>query len=162
MLPPTVAMVSLMKGSSGLEVSKSAAELIKRELDAMDEEKRVAEAMRIDIDLSKLAGIRAAADVTRDKLIVDEEPDIPAPEPVPEPETAADSPLTDSERSFLRALIEGGDWSAAAREAGSMPSLLADSINDKLFDSFADTVIDCSADVPEVIEDYADELKKYV
>ena len=144
------------------EVSKSAAELIKRELDAMDEEKRVAEAMRIDIDLSKLAGIRAAADVTRDKLIVDEEPDIPAPEPVPEPETAADSPLTDSERSFLRALIEGGDWSAAAREAGSMPSLLADSINDKLFDSFADTVIDCSADVPEVIEDYADELENYV
>ena len=144
------------------EVSKSAADLIMRELDAIDEEKRREKAMRIDIDLSKLEGIRAAADVTRDKLIVEEEPDIPEPEPVPEPETAADSPLTDSERSFLRALLEGGDWSAAAREAGSMPSLLADSINDKLFDSFADTVIDCSADVPEVIEDYADELKNYI
>ena len=146
------------------EVSKTAAELIKKELAAMDEEERIAKAMRIEIDLSKIAGIRAAADITRDKLIVDEEAEEHAPEPVTEPETVptADSPLNGAETAFLRALLTGGDASAAARSAGTMPSLLADSINETLFDVFADTVIDCSADVPEVIEDYADELKNYV
>ena len=130
----------------------------------MDEEARVAKAMRIEIDLSKLADIRAAADVTRDKLIVDEETEEPAPEPVSEPEAAqvADSPLNEAETAFLRALLTGGEASAAAKSAGTMPSLLADSINEKLFDVFADTVIDCSADVPEIIEDYVDELKNYV
>ena len=146
------------------EVSKTATDLIKRELDSMDEEKRREKAMRIEIDLSKLAGIRAAADVTRDKLIVEEETEISAPETIsePEPESLSGSPLNGAERCFLRALLEGGDWSAAAKEFGSMPSLLADSINDKLFDAFADTVIDCSSDIPEVIEDYADELGNYV
>lgn len=148
------------------EVSKTATDLIKRELDAMDEEKRIEKAMRIEIDLSKLAGIRAAADVTRDKLIVGEETDIPAPaiESVhePEPESAPETPLNAAERSFLRALLDGGDHTAAARESGSMPSLLADSINEKLFDIFADTVIDCSSDVTEIIEDYADELQNYI
>ncbi|MDO4863861.1 MAG: TerB N-terminal domain-containing protein [Ruminococcus sp.] len=146
------------------EVSKSTAELIKKVLDAMDEEARVAKAMRIEIDLSKIADIRAASEVTRDKLIVDEEPETSAPELVPDPEPVptADSPLSEGETAFLRTLLSGGDWSAAARQAGTMPSLLADSINDKLFDVFGDTVIDCSADVPEVIGDYADELQNYV
>ena len=146
------------------EVSKTAAELIKKELGAMDEEARIAKAMRIEIDLSKIADIRAASEITRDKLIVDEEAEEFIPEPVPEPEAeqAADSPLNEAETAFLRALLTGGDASAAAKSAGTMPSLLADSINEKLFDIFADTVIDCSADVPEVIEDYAKELKNYV
>ncbi|MCQ2490723.1 MAG: TerB N-terminal domain-containing protein [Ruminococcus sp.] len=148
------------------EVSKSTAELIKKVLDEIDAEKRLSEAKRIEIDLSKLAGIRAAADVTRDRLIVDEEPDVPTPEPenfpVKADEAVSDTPLDDSERLFLRVLLEGGDWSSAAKGAGVMPSLLADSINDKLYDVFADTVIDCTADVPEVIADYAEELKNYI
>ena len=43
-----------------------------------------------------------------------------------------------------------------------MPSILADSINEKLFDFFGDTVIDMSTDVPELIEDYIDELQGFV
>ena len=41
-----------------------------------------------------------------------------------------------------------------------MVSILADSINEKLFDLFGDTVIDFSADSPELIEDYTDELRE--
>ena len=40
-----------------------------------------------------------------------------------------------------------------------MPSLLADSVNEKLFDIFGDTVLELSGGVPEVIEDYTEELK---
>jgi len=174
------------------EVSKTITDLIKKELDALEAEKNRKKAMNIEIDLSKIAGIRAAADVTRDKLIVDEEPEScaapdtaadrgneavpqdsadspgktlsPAPEPVtePAPDNASASPLTANEKLFLQALLSGGDWASAAREVGEMPSLLADSINEKLFGFFGDTVIDCSADVPVIIEDYADELQEYV
>ena len=37
--------------------------------------------------------------------------------------------------------------------------MTADSVNEKLFDIFGDTVIEFSGDDPAVIEDYADELK---
>ena len=40
-----------------------------------------------------------------------------------------------------------------------MISILADSINEKLFDNFGDTVIDFFDDEPIVIEDYTEELK---
>lgn len=150
------------------EISKTTLSLISRELDAIDEEDRRAKAMKIEIDLSKLEGIRAAADITRDKLIVEDEvtepaelPPVTKPEPVHQ-EEQTDSPLSEGEKRFLSALLSGGDWSAAAREAGEMPSLLADSINDKLFDLFGDTVIDYSADSPEIIDDYADELRRLV
>jgi hypothetical protein len=36
---------------------------------------------------------------------------------------------------------------------------MADSINEKLYDIFADTVIEFDGDIPAVIEDYEEELK---
>ena len=119
--------------------------------------------------MSKLGSIRRSADSTMEKLLIDNEDDTvqeaadtaPA-EPEIQPESNASGLLNEAETAFLRALLCGGDWKAAAREHGTLPSLLADSVNDKLFDSFGDTVIDCSADVPELIEDYSDELKTII
>ena len=42
-----------------------------------------------------------------------------------------------------------------------MLSVLTDSINDMLFDTFSDTVL-ASDDPPELIEDYIDDLKAMV
>lgn len=39
-----------------------------------------------------------------------------------------------------------------------MASVLCDSINEKLYDDFGDTVL--SGDPPEVLEDYIDEVKE--
>ena len=39
---------------------------------------------------------------------------------------------------------------------------MADSINEKLFDRFGDTVLLFDGDVPEIIEDYLEELKSIV
>ena len=147
------------------EVSKSFSAIIKKELDRIDEEKMRHQAMNIEIDLSKLESIRSAADITRDKLIVEEEEEV-----VPEiesaelelPENNTDSPLSVGETLFLKALLNGGDWASAAKNSGEMPSILADSINEKLFDLIGDTVIDMSNDTPELIEDYIDELQGFV
>ena len=147
------------------EVSKSFSAIIKKELDLIDEEKMRHKAMNIEIDLSKLESIRSAADITRDKLIVEEEeevaPEIESAEPEL-PENNTDSPLSVGETLFLKALLNGGDWASAAKNSGEMPSILADSINEKLFDLIGDTVIDMSNDTPELIEDYIDELQGFV
>ncbi|MBQ8967842.1 MAG: TerB N-terminal domain-containing protein [Ruminococcus sp.] len=154
------------------DIIKPLIKIIEEKVNALQEEKKRAEAARIDIDLSKLGSIRRAADITREKLIVDEGPEemIPADIPETQPETAENSPsektvsanttpLTDGEYAFMQALLYGGDCSAAARNAGSMPSLLADSINEKLYDDFADTVIEFNGEQPLIIEDYEEELK---
>ena len=156
------------------ELSKYEASCIVRELEAIGREEQLKKAMRIDIDVSKLAGIRASADITRDKLIVEEEAEepqfvtAPAPEkPAPEEDILPEIPqenefLTAGEKAFLSALLEGGDWAETARKCGVMPSLLADSINEKLFDEFSDTVIDFSADAPEIIQDYAEDIINFL
>ena len=71
-----------------------------------------------------------------------------------------ESPLDSDEKLFIKALLYGRDTNAAAKSCGKMVSILADSINEKLFDLFGDTVIDFSADSPELIEDYTDELRE--
>lgn len=126
-------------------------------LDRLEADKKKKEAARVEIDLSLLAGIRKAAEQTRDSLIVEEElPDIPE---IPETaETVDDNVLTPSEIAFLKALLNRQGYEETARNAGTLPSLLADSINEKLFDSFGDTVIDFSGDRPEIIEDYTDDI----
>lgn len=143
------------------DVSKTAVKIIEEEILRLFEEKRRAEASRIEIDVSRLGDIRRSSDSIREKLLVDEEelPDTPIIASQPAAETPPDTPLDCNESSFMQALIYGGDISEAARKAGSMISILADSINDKLFDIFGDTVIDFSGELPVLIEDYTDELK---
>ncbi len=140
--------------------------LIIAAIDELIERKKREEAARIDIDTSKLVGIRQASDITRDKLIVDEEEaEIPEPELPAKPveETAEisgnNTPLDEAEYCFVHCLLYGGDINEAAGKAGTLPSLLADKVNEKLFDIFGDTVIDLSGGVPAVIEDYEEELK---
>ncbi|MBQ6182149.1 MAG: TerB N-terminal domain-containing protein [Ruminococcus sp.] len=146
------------------DVSKSILTIISKEVQRIYEVHRRAEAPKIEIDLSRLETIRKAADITRDKLIVDE--DIQDEQPAPtEPQTVPDLSVTENdildcgETAFMQALLTGSDWKQAAKDSGSMPSILADSINEKLFDLFGDTVIDFSDDCPVLIEDYTDELK---
>lgn len=147
---------------SNVTVSKQERSIIRSAIAEYNAAVKKKEAVKIEIDLSKLSGIRKAADITRDKLIVDEE--VPEEEETVTAEknaqeTAEDSPLSEAETDFLRALISGGDYNEAARKAMMMPSILADTINDKLFDTFSDTVLMFDGDEPVIIEDYLEELK---
>ena len=82
----------------------------------------------------------------------------------------ASSELLDPiETMFMRHLIvqaESGmdpnssSLDALLKQKGILPAVLVDTINEKLFDTFDDTVILCDKDTPELIEDYIDDLKE--
>ena len=119
--------------------------------------------VRIDIDLSQLAGIRSAAAETRESLLIDEEREdggeVPAvvteeaaePKPTSEPDTSFLSP---EQAAYLRALLDGKQ----AQATGASKDLLVDAINEALFDLIGDTVIEYGPDGPQLIEDYRDDV----
>ena len=154
--------------------------LIGEEIEAIQREKREAEARRVTIDFSRLSAIRVDASITREKLIVDEETEeteapteVPAKEPLeagrPTPEKAQNNEesfppdalgLDAAEHRLLKCLLYGENlvW---VREEGLILEVLCDSVNEKLFDRFDDTVL-TMGERPEVIEDYIDDLKEMV
>lgn len=136
-------------------------------------EKELAPPREITIDVSKLGQIRAAADVTCEKLITEEEAfdkteledinidDISAEQMNDDKSASDELPLDDNEYEFLKLIIYKDAKSVRdfAKSKMLMISVIADSINDKLFDMFDDTVLEFESDVPNVIEDYLEELK---
>jgi len=125
--------------------------MVEKEADAFLEEKRETERRRVRIDLGKLQGIRRASDLTRERLLVEEEVEAEAPPPIQN-----DTALEDEEYRFLQRFLYTG---AVEVPQGSMLSVLIDSINEKLYDEFCDTVILCDGDTPELVEDYIEDLK---
>lgn len=125
-------------------------------------EKKAAEEKKVTIDYSRLARIRSDAAVTRDRLMVEEEaeeeaPPAQTPAPAEEPE---DTPLTRDEYRLLQSLLYGRDY-GWVRSSGLMLSVLVDGINDKLYDTFSDSVL-LGDDPPELIEDYIADLKEMI
>ena len=138
----------------------------------------------VDIDFSKLAQIRAAASVTQEALLVDEEredapqaekpetsavsepPTSAEPEPITPPAPSGDDQqdarndafgLAAEERMLLEALLAGKQ----APDAKTSADLLVDAINEKLFDLVGDTVVEFGAGgALELIEDYADDVRE--
>lgn len=146
--------------------------IIHEEVQALLAEKKATEAKKITIDYSQLAKIRRDAAITQEKLSVEEElEEEPAEEPAPmeseeptsflpaEPEPIdTDCPLNPTEYRLMQCLLYGRDYGWVQAE-GHMLSVLVDSINEKLYDTFMDSVLD---DSPELIEDYIDDLKEMV
>lgn len=143
------------------KTTKILSSLIEKEIDRWLETKRKNTAPKIVIDTSKLQGIRIAASITRDKLIVEEDIE-ENPVEVKMTEPAAEekeSILTEIEERFLCCLLNEEAYEPLLKENGMMLSVLVDTINEKLFDQFSDTVIVFEDEVPELIEDYREELK---
>lgn len=140
---------------------------------------------KVEINLDDLAQIRADASITQESLLTDEErqaedSSLPAeaPErpqqPRHEEQQVSQSPaagsaagqqtvagLSAAETFFLHALLNNDPWKEYLKAHHQMPSILADQINDKLFDEIGDTVIEFNADdQPEIIADYRSDLEK--
>ena len=119
--------------------------------------------LRVEIDLSKLAGIRRGAAITREALLVDEEREEvpgtigdPSPRPNQSPAGTPDDTLALSaeERALLQGLLD------PSAPAPTDTDLLVDSINEKLFDLVGDTVIEFGeTGAPHLVEDYLDEVR---
>ena len=144
--------------------------IIREETQGYIAEKRATEAKKISIDYSMLTRIRQEAAVTQEKLTVDEDMDEqPVFEQIEEPPPEAlessqiqqpseDCPLTAPEYRLLRCLLYGESISWVQSE-GYLLSVLVDGINEKLYDTFMDSVLD---DSPALVEDYIDDLKEMV
>ena len=70
--------------------------------------------------------------------------------------------LSTIEYEFMKCLLYGKDYSDLVKSNGLMLSVLTDSINEKLYDMFCDTVLIFEGDKPELIEDYEAELKEII
>lgn len=161
-------------------------QLIEREVTDYLAWKRAHAPRRVEIDLSKLAGIRSAAAVTREALLVDEEredvaspseatspratpepPAVSAPETMPGPggpEPASAQPAPDAEGASSIGLDADELALLKALLAGQTPAgnadLLVDSINEKLFDLLGDTAVEFGPDgKPALVEDYVDDVR---
>ena len=67
--------------------------------------------------------------------------------------------LDENELLLIICLLRGEEYASRFKEKGIMVSVLADAINNTLFDRFGDTVIEFDGDTPTVVEDYKEELK---
>lgn len=104
------------------------------------------------VDLSRLDGIRADANMIQEKLNIPEEAEEEAQEI--KPVAPEHSLLSPSEYRLLHSLLYGGDLDWLKKE-GIILSVLVDSLNEKLYESFEDMVIE---DGPQIVEDYRNSL----
>lgn len=174
---------------------KYLAKIIDREIEAWLAWKETSAPRVIDIDLSKLLGIRSAAAETREALLIDEEreegaagspsassspalreaplaPPVRAELAEGEPaapssqhtqataaQASSDGLLTSEESAYVAALLDG---ETATMPAGMSEDLLADTINEKLFDLLGDTAIEFGATGPCIIDDYRDDIRELI
>ena len=133
--------------------------------------KREAAKPKITIDLSGLDRIREDALITRDSLLTEEERiELEAEEPsasmLPSAETpvsptgGADLPLDEIQIQILLSLLQGKDPEKIIRSGRLMSSLVADEINEALFDAIGDTVISCEEEKLSLIEDYREDVEQ--
>lgn len=139
---------------------------------------------KISINLSGLGKIREDAEITRDSLLTEEEmdePEAPAESSV-DPQDAADQQDAASEQyvaaepeaeeeqteytgldpvllAILRALLGGASPDGIIQEHQLMPSVVADSINEALWDDIGDSVIECEGEELQLVEDYIEDLE---
>ena len=88
--------------------------------------------------------------------------------PSPAPGQAQSAPLESSENALLtplecralQMLLAGQDPAALLKAEHQMPSILADRVNDALFDEIGDTVLECENDRLHILEEYQEDLKE--
>ena len=135
------------------------------------EQQEKAKIDQIKIDFSDLDKIRANASVTRDSLLTDEEKELEQEEQKQveqkkeiekpaEVKTDNEYGLDKNEMFLFISLLKNQPWQDYVKKNHLMVSILADSINEKLFDEIGDNVIEFDEDnQPQIIEDYKEDLE---
>lgn len=98
------------------------------------------------VDPAKFQSIREAADKIQERLVVEEEEEETTPQGAPDSPVEVESAstgtcFTERESAILKRVLEGEDLSSLAREAGVMPQVLAEAINEKAIEWLGDTVL---------------------
>lgn len=142
--------------------------IVEETLNAYDKEKEEESRPKITIDLSSLNQIREDAIHTQNALLteeekeIEEEPKIETPIPLKEENVSPDDEvLNPDEIHFLKAILYHLPYQDYMKEHHLKPSLLMESINNKLMDSIGDTVLEDDGSEIQVIEDYQEELMSH-
>ena len=140
---------------------------------------------KITIDMNGLDQIRKDAIATRNSLLTEEElaeiePSVKEPAPAQNASTescrssipaSADSPMDETgvkpdipldavQIQILRILLRGESVLKIVKKNRLMPSMVADAINEALFDEIGDTVLSCEDDMLSIVEDYRDDISQ--
>ena len=162
-------------------LSKELEAMIDQEILAYKKQKREEEIGKIVIDMSKLNSIRTNSSETAELLLAATEEDAiedvanevsEMTTPRDRDETVLDADdskestaytdipeLSETESILLKCLVSGEAYTNKLLDLGTLPSIAADGLNEKLFDTFGDTVIIDNGTGLEIIEDYLEELK---
>ena len=115
---------------------------------------------KVSIDFSGLDKIRKDALETQGSLLTDEET-MGSPETASKPSEVS-VPLDDSldgmQIQLLRMLLRGEPVQELITTQHGMPSVIADAINEALFDLIGDTVVECDGKTIILVEDYRDNI----
>ena len=150
------------------ELPAGDADVIRQAIADYFEEQKRKNAPVITLNADELEQIRQAAAHTADMLTLPEDTAARMPEP-PAPAPDADDgddggelpdlPLSTPAMALLICLVTGESYQPLL-DAGHMLSVLTDEINENLYDSFGDTVLEAGEDgAPVIVPDYLDELK---
>ena len=136
-------------------------------------ERAKAEAARpvVTLSLSEIEHVRRDAVITRERLLTEEELGGPAAEePLPppaadeEPGAALARPALDgldaTHTAVLAALVDGKNPAELIGAERLIPSVVADRINEALFDRIGDSALECDGNTISLVEDYREDLER--
>ena len=115
---------------------------------------------KITIDFSGLDKIRKDALETQGSLLTEEET-MGLPETASKPSEVSvpfDGLLDGMQVQLLQMLLRGEPVQELITAQHGMPSVIADAINEALFDFIGDTVVECDGKTITLVEDYRDDL----
>lgn len=119
----------------------------------------------IQIDLSSLRQIRKDAAITTEKLLTEEERTLSEEDLVEdrgEEKVENKTSLSDEAYTFLTLLLKNQDPQAYLKAHHLMASILAEEINEAMYDEIGDSVIDFEEDIPVLVEDYKEDIIDYL
>lgn len=138
----------------------------------------VVEQKPVEIDLTRLDGIRKSADELAKRLIIDEEAEDFDDEITVDNENnvnttesavtdfesgdewqALSNALSDAEKSVVQALLSGGDIRKICDKNGILPEVMLEAINEKALEIVGDNIIECGEEAPYIYDEYVQELE---
>jgi hypothetical protein len=124
------------------------------------DQEEIAEAARpkITINLSGLDKIRRDAMITRDSLLTEEETRETAA-PLAAFTAALISTLDALHTQILVSVMRGEPVDALIRSNHLIASVVADTINEAMYDEIGDSVVECDGDDLTLVEDYREDLE---
>ena len=114
---------------------------------------------KVSINLDSLENIRQNAAQTRDSLLTEDELfEVPEIKTVTE-EKPQQEEASDLETKILVMLLKGENPDGLIKAHRLMPTIIADSLNERFFDEIGDNIIECEGNTLKIVEDYKEDLK---